>query len=59
MEIVGIFYGPMVCLMAIWYILSSFGIFWVCTKKNLATLARAHFQVNLNGSLFLKRGFSS
>jgi hypothetical protein len=29
MESVGIFYGPLVCFTAIWYILWSFGIFWV------------------------------
>jgi hypothetical protein len=28
MEIDVIFYGPFVCFSAIWYILSSFGIFW-------------------------------
>jgi hypothetical protein len=29
MESVDIFYGPLVCLTAIWYILWPFGIFWV------------------------------
>jgi hypothetical protein len=33
MERVGIFYGPLVCFTAIWYILLSFGIFWVSCKK--------------------------
>jgi hypothetical protein len=42
MEIVGIFYCPLVCITAIWYILLLFGIFslfWCIVKtKNLATL---------------------
>jgi hypothetical protein len=42
MENVGIFYGHLVCFMAVWHSLWSFGIvflvWYVWTKKNLATL---------------------
>jgi hypothetical protein len=42
MEDVGIFYGQLVYIVAIWYILWIFGLFFpvlvCCIKKNLATL---------------------
>jgi Na+/H+-dicarboxylate symporter len=42
MEDVGIFYGHLVLIVAFWYILWLFGVFFTvlacCTKKNLANL---------------------
>jgi hypothetical protein len=52
----GIFYGHLVYVTAIWYILWLLGKFFqflvCCTWKNLATLARANKHRNMHGFQF-------
>jgi hypothetical protein len=40
---IGVFNGNLVFLMAIWHIFPHSGLLYVCTKKNLATLAGSLF----------------